>query len=209
MNTEAVVEENHDALSPPGITDERRRILEAEILFTLAGPLAERRVWRIEKLWPWWRFRVGQDKALVWHEASHACIAEITGVYYVHRICVVPTNAGDRIIAGFIITSPSAAALPPSSLSPSLTASTDSETVAKCCVELGGGWRGGVRELHRLRKQAIQMVAENWALIRAIAKVLSEQRTLDRAAFLAVLETHQNEQQIEIAASGVAVHNHA
>lgn len=198
MSASAVVDAT---LTPPVLTEQRRRYLEAEAVFTLAGPLAERRVWRIEKLWPWWRYRVGQDKAVAWHEASHACIAEITGGCYVHRISVVPTNAGDRIIAGFIITSPSAAALPPSSLSPSLIAPTDSETVAKCCLELGGGWRGGVREYHRLHRQAIQLVDEHWPAIRSVAKALSEQRTLDRAAFLAVLDAHHSRQEIEIAAT--------
>jgi hypothetical protein len=77
------------------------------------------------------------------------------------------------------------------------------------CIELGGGWRGAIREYHRLRRQSIQMVAENWPAIRAVAKALSERRELDRAAFLAVLETRRNEQLIEIAASSVAVHNHA
>jgi len=68
-------------------------------------------------------------------------------------------------------------------------------------VELGGGWRGGVREYQRLHRQAIQLVHEHWPAIRAVAKALSEQRTLDRAAFLAVLESHQSQQEIEIAAT--------
>ena len=81
--------------------------------------------------------------------------------------------------------------------------------MARACVELGGGWRGAIRELHRLRKQSEALVTEHWSLIRSVAKALSVHRELGRAAFLDVLGTHQVEQLIEIAATGVAVHNHA
>ena len=45
------------------------------------------------------------------------------------------------------------------------------------------------------------MVAENWPLIRLVAQYLSQRRTLNREEFLSILEAHQSQQFIEIAAT--------
>lgn len=190
-----------------GLTEERRRILEAEILFTLAGRIGEIRAWRCEPLHSWWRYKINGDRADSWHESSHAILAELTAVFYVHRISLGATKVGNRTFGGFVTCSTSPNEFTPAPLSPSQP--TDRQTIARACVELGSGWRGGIRELHRLRRQSIHIVDEHWPAIRAVARALSLERELDRAAFLAVLESHQSEQQIEIAASGVAAHNRA
>ena len=65
---------------------------------------------------------------------------------------------------------------------------TDSESVARACLELGRDWRGAIREYHRLRRQTIQLVDQHWAAIRLLAQHLSQSRTLTRVEFLAILE---------------------
>ena len=89
------------------LTDERRRILEAEILFTLAGRIGEMRAWRCEPLHSWWRYKVNGDRADCWHEASHGIVAELTSVFYVHRISLVATKVGNRRFGGFVTCSTS------------------------------------------------------------------------------------------------------
>lgn len=205
MNTEAAVEESHDAPAPPDLKAEHRRYLETRALSGLAGPLAEKRAWRSERLWSWWRYRVGEDRANSFHEAAHAIVNEIRG-RYTHFISLVAIRSGAYIIGGYTTTSATPDAVlpaPPSSSLPS-----DRENVARACVELGSGWRGGLRELRRLRKQAETMVAENWPLIRLVAQYLSQRRTLNREEFLSILEAHQSQQFIEIAAHA-GVPNHA
>jgi hypothetical protein len=202
VSTNASVAASGPDAMATGLTDERRRFLETRVLSGLAGPMAERRAWRVEKLWPWWRYRVREDRAAAYHEAAHAIVNEIAEGSYTHFVSVVATRVGVHTIGGFTTSSTSP---DPSPLAPSPVTSilpTDRENVARACVELGGGWKGGLRELHRLRPQAIQLVEEHWPAIRAVAKALSERRELDRSAFLAVLEVHQNEQAIDIAASG-------
>jgi hypothetical protein len=205
MSASAVAESSgHDALVSPDLSDERRRFLEGRVVFTAAGRIAEKKAWRGEKLWPWWRYRVNQDRANAFHEAAHAVIAELeVEGRFTHFASIVPSSRA----GGYVITSTSADPLPPSPLSSSLP--TDRQTIAKCCLELGSGWRGAIREYHRLHHQAETMVSENWPAIRAVAKALSEQRELNRQQFLDALSTHQSQQFIEIAATGVAVHNHA
>jgi len=186
MSASAVAEASgHDAVSPSDLTDERRRYLEARVVFTAAGRIAEIKAWRCERLWSWWRYRVNEDRAVGYHEAAHAIIAELTTVFYVHQISIVATKVGNRIIGGFVTSSTSPNEFTPAPLSPNLP--TDSQTVARTCLELGRGWRGALREYHRLRRQAETLVNENWPTIRAVAKALSEQRELDRQQFLDVL----------------------
>lgn len=176
-----------------GAFSDTRQLLEADVLRTLAGPIAERRAMDGGGGFRRW---LSWDQSCAYHEAGHLVIAWALGFHpWQASIKPDPTvKIGAGFVGGFAsagITKEPVLDLPPGS-----KLETDRQSVARTCLVLAlreekRGWRGAVRVMNRLRLQARDLVEQYWAGITILAIALQQHGELDRAQIERILKPRE------------------
>ena len=176
-----------------GAFSDSRQLLEADVLRTLAGPIAERRATEGGGGFRRW---ISWDQSRAFHESGHICIAAAVGFHPWHVSIKLDQNV--KIGAGFMggVASAGITREPVADLPPGTELETDRRSVARTCLVLAmreevHGWRGAVRAMNRLRSQARGLVEKHWVAITILAIALEQHGELDRCAIERILRPRE------------------
>ena len=176
-----------------GAFSDPRQLLEADVLRTLAGPIAERRATEGGGGFRRW---ISWDQSRAFHESGHICIAAAVG-FHPWRVSI-RIDQTVKVGAGFMggVASAGITREPVTDLPPGTELETDRRSVARTCLVLAmreevHGWRGAVRAMNRLRSQARGLVEKHWAAITILAIGLEQHGELDRAQIERILKPRE------------------
>jgi hypothetical protein len=156
------------------MTTETERVVFSKAVVSMAGPLAEKRALRGSG--PGWVVQVTTERRIAVHEAGHAVLATVTGLY-AHRVTVVP----DAYSLGHCLVSSS----PDTPEEPS-EVRTDLDQVCRFAWALTHfdpaipRWKAVLATARRIRSTAAQFVECHWFEIQALASELERNQHLDR-----------------------------
>ncbi len=190
---EAIAPDRQEEAAELGSFSDTRQLLEADVLRTLAGAIAERRATDGGGGFRRW---VRWDLLRAYHESGHICIAAAVGFHPWHVSIRVDQNV--KIGAGFMggVASAGITREPVADLPPGTELETDRRSVARTCLVLAmreevRGWRGAIRAMNRLRSQARGLVERHWVAITILAIALLQHGELDRAQIERILKPRE------------------